>query len=115
MNAEWVFVDESEGVLGVAKGSNLYVWKYYNTDDSGMRNFKILTNFKKIVANEASSIAKWGVYCNRPHRLYLQDVEGFNEKNGKGRSVYLEENVAYWITVPDDSVLRKSINMVCSN
>lgn len=115
ITAEWIFVDESKGILGVAKGSNLYVWKYYETDDSGMRNFKILTNYKRIVSNEASSVANWGVFCDRPHRLFLEDFEGFSEKNGKGSSVYVEENVAYWLTVPDDSVLRKSVNMVCRN
>ena len=113
--AEWVFVDESKGVLGIGKGSELYVWKYYETDDTGMRNFKILTNFKRTVANEASSVANWGVRCDRPHRVFAADLEGFSEKNGKGRSVYVEENLATWMTLNDDSTLRVAVNMVCRN
>lgn len=115
ISAEWVFVDESKGVLGVGKDSELYVWKYYETDDSGMRNFKILTNFKRTIANEASSVADWGVFCDRPHRVFITNLEGFSEKNAKGRSVYIEENIATWMSLNDDSTLRVAVNMVCKN
>ena len=59
-----------------------------------------------------SAVQEEFVYCGRPHRIMLGDTESFSQKMGKGKSTGKEQG-GWWITIADDSVFRKAVNMIC--
>ena len=112
INAEWIFVDESNGIAGIGKGDNVYIWKTYTTGEDGMKEFKLLFDYKIPDKHGYSAVQEEFVYCGRPHRIMLGDTESFSQKMGKGKSTGKEQG-GWWITIADDSVFRKAVNMIC--
>jgi len=112
LKAEWIFVDESGGVGDLGAGDSVYIWKTYTTDKDGFKELKLLHDYKIPMGNENSSTIEVLVHCDRPHRMMLGDMEGFNGKMGNGYSLGKEKN-AMWMTFNQGSTYRKVSNMVC--
>lgn len=103
----WIFVGNSN-----TTNDDIYIMRTYEIDGVE-RKFTFLTNYSSTMGVEKSAIAYDNVtFCDRPHRVMIGDIEGFTGKSGTGKSLGTESN-AWWITVPDDSILRTMINMVC--
>ena len=114
--AEWIYVGISGGALGLGQGDKAYIWKFYSKIENDGISFKLLTSYNTPFKNdysqyEHSGVQTLDVFCNRPHRVMIGDIEGFSGKMGTGSLG--SEKVGLWITVPDDSIYKEAINMIC--
>jgi len=104
---KWVYVATNESTY-----DKFYIMRSYEIKGE-QRTFTFLIDWYDTKGGERSAISYNNVtHCNRPHRVMLGDTEGFTGKQGTGRSLGIESG-AFWETIPDDSILRGMVNMVC--